>query len=430
MGGGNTVKTAKYMMMVSLFLTLLFNVNPLVAQFEDDMFAEETEVTCDPESVLTVYDNLELGDVSIDDIRQWYSFGSEYYKNKNYKAALPYLWKVFISDSTKYGRNAVRKIADSYFQLQHADSTLIACYRGLDRYPDHVILHYFAGFLQDNLGNDRCAIVHYEALVADNPEKTEYLEKLAFLYYKLKNEKAIEIQEKLTLVDPKNSEYANTLARYREYFYGKGAGIEAFKKAWENDPENIDAAFLYGKAAYHAGEYKAALIPLNKVIEKNPDHEEAHELIALCDEGLENYTHAITEYKKVLETRGKDADVMCAIAIDYRYLNQFSNALYWVNQALAAKPGYGIAYIVMAEVYENSVTYCQNKENRKRKYDDGLVYEKAYDQYQKALKDPNFKAEASRRMNNLKPYLPTDEEKFMNQNRKELKESCYTDWIK
>jgi len=429
MGGEDTVKKAYYLLVSGLVFTLLFGVTPIYAQLEDELLTLEAEIECEPESLLTVYDQVDLVDVSLDDIRQWYSFGSEYYKNKNYKSALPYLWKVFISDSTKYGRNAIRKIADSYFQLQRADSTLIACYRGLTKYPDHIFLHYIAGYLQDNLGNVRCAIPHYEALVADNPEKTEYLEKLAYLYYKQKDERAIEIQTRLTELDPKNSEYANTLAVYMEYFLGVGGGLEAYKKAWENDPENADAAFKYGKAAYNAGEYKAAKTALNKVVEKQPDHAEAHQLIALCDEGLENYSHAISEYKKALEKNPNDADIMCAIAVDYKYVNQFSSAKYWVNKALSAKPGYGRAYIAMAEIYESAVTYCQNKDNRKRKYDDGLVYQKAYNEYQKALNDPNFRAEARRRMNNLQPYLPTDEEKFMNQNRPDLKEACYTEWI-
>jgi hypothetical protein len=52
------------------------------------------------------------------------------------------------------------------------------------------------------------------------------------------------------------------------------------------------------------------------------------------------------------------------------------------------------------------------------------------DEYRKALNDPNYKSDARRRLNNLKPYLPTDEEKFMNQNRKTLKEDCYNSWIR
>jgi tetratricopeptide (TPR) repeat protein len=403
----------------------------MFAQFEDDEVEElQTEIFCVPDTILTSYDNKDYGDVSLNDIRHWYSFGYEYYKNKNYNAAIPYLWKVFINDSTKYARMAIGKLADSYFNLQQADSTFIACYRGLEKYPDYVILHYYVGFLQDNLGNAECAIPHYEALVADNPEGEEYLEKLAFLYYKKGNEKSIEVQTQLTNLAPTNSKYANDLALYSEHFYGAGGGLEAFKKAWENDPENMDFAFKYGKAAYEAGEYRAALMPLNKVIDKNPKNKKAHEIIALCDECLEQYSHAIAEYKKILEVDPNNAEIMCSIANDYKFLNQFQNGKYWVNKALQAKPGFGLAYIVMGEIYESAVTYCQNKDQRKRKYDDGLVYEKAMDEYRKALNDPNYKSDARRRLNNLKPYLPTDEEKFMNQNRKTLKEDCYNSWIR
>ncbi len=425
------MKKENFVIILCVFLWFLLSANLMFAQFEDNEFEEEQiEVACIPETLLTSYDNKDYGDISLNDIRHWYSFGYEYYKNKNYTAAIPYLWKVFINDSTKYARMAIGKLADSYFNLQQADSTFIACYRGLEKYPDYVMLHYYAGFLQDNLGNAECAIPHYEALVAENPEGEEYLEKLAFLYYKKGNEKAIEVQTQLTNLAPTNSKYANDLALYSEYFYGAGGGLEAFKNAWENDPGNMDFAFKYGKAAYEAGEYRAALMPLNKVIDNNPKNIKAHEIIALCDESLEQYSHAIAEYKKIVEIEPDNAEIMCSIANDYKFLNQFQNGKYWVNKALQAKPGFGLAYIIMAEIYESAVTYCQNKDQRKRKYDDGLVYEKAMNEYQKASKDPNYKSDANRRINNLKPYLPTDEEKFMNQNRKTLKEDCYNSWIR
>ena len=418
--------------LVSFLIIIFFNQNQLFAQFEDDEFdIPQEEVECKPESLTTVYDERDYGDVSLNDIRQWYSFGSEYYKNKNYKSAVSYLWKVFLNDSTKYARNAIRKLSDSYFQMQQADSTLIACYRGLDQFPDHAVLHYWAGFLQDNLGRDKCAIPHYEVLVADNPDREEYLEKLAFLYYKTDQlEQAIEMQQNLVNLDPANSKYSTDLALYMNALYGPGGGLEAFKQAWENDPENPQTAFKYGKAAYNAGEYNDAIKALLIVLEKEPNNKDAHELLAQSDEGLGRYNEAIAEYKKILETESNNAIVMCAIASDYRNLNQFSNARYWVNKALQAKPGFGLAYMIMAEVYESAVAYCQNKENRKRKYDDGLVYEKALKEYQKAARDPNYRSDANRRINSLRPYLPTDEETFMNQNRKTLKESCYTSWIK
>jgi tetratricopeptide (TPR) repeat protein len=401
----------------------------VLAQFEDDEFGEQEEQLCTPESLVTPYDKFYNIETPLNDVRMWFSFGSEYYKNKNYPSCLPYLWKVFIHDTAKYARASIRKIADSYFQLQKADSTLIACYRGLEKFPDHITLHYFAGFIQDNVGKFRCAIPHYEALVEDNPKKAEYLEKLAFLYFKDENEKAMQVQEQLVNLDPTNGEYNNTLAQYTDYFLGAGGALEARKKAYENDPQNMDFAIQYGKAAYDAGEYKAALVPLAAVIKKDAKNTEALEYSAMCCESLEDYTAANNDYKKILEVTPDNADIMCAIANNYKNMNQFSNGRYWTNKALQAKPGYGLAYMGMAEIYERAVTHCQNKENRGRKYDDGLVYELAYNQYRKALNDPAFRSKARARMGGLKPVLPTDEEVFMNQNRKKLKMKCYTSWI-
>ena len=399
-----------------------------LAQIEDD-FGDEEEQNCEPDSMITNYDKYYNPETPLNDIRMWFSFGSEYYKNKNYTAALPYLWKVFINDTSKYARASIRKIADAYFNLQKADSVLIACYRGLKKFPEHITLHYFAGFIQDNLGRFRCAIPHYEHLVKDNPENVEYLEKLAFLYFKDDNEKAIDVQEQLLKLDPTNAEYNNMLAKYTDYFLGPGGALEARKKAYQNDPGNIDFAMQYGKAAYDAGEYRAALEPLSAIVKRDAKNIEAYEYRAMCYESLEQYSTANSDYKKILEITPDDADIMCAIATNYKNMNQFSNGRYWINRALQAKPGYGLAYIGMAEIYERAVTFCQNKENRGRKYDDGLVYELAYYQYQKALNDPAFRSKARTRMDSLKPVLPTDEEVFMNQNRKKLKMNCYTSWI-
>ena len=121
---------------------------------------------------------------------------------------------------------------------------------------------------------------------------------------------------------------------------------------------------------------------------------------------------------------------MCGIATDYKSMNQFSNALFWTGKALKAKPGYGLAYITRAEIYEAGVDYCGDKEKRGRKYDDGLVYQKAYNSYAQAAKDPAFKSDAKKRMTGLKAVLPTEEEKFMNQNRTKITRDCYTSWIK
>ena len=414
--------------MLSLLMVVLFSTAQ--SQIDDDMFlsGQKTEDICAPENMTTPYDNYQSEGVPEEEIKKWYSFGSEYYKNKNYEAALPYLWKVFLNDTAKYAVLSIRKIAYSYFSLQMVDSTLIACYRGLERYPNHTNLHYYAGYLQDNLGKFRCAIPHYEKLVEDEPEEKTYLEKLAFLYYKDENQKAMDVQKSLVDLDPKNAEYQKTYILYVTHFLGDP--LEALRSAYKTDPSNIDLALSYGKTAHDQGQYKESIDPLSAVLAKDINHVEAHKYRAMSLEGLGQYNAAIADYKQILNTEPDNAEIMCAIAVAYKNMDQFSNGKFWVGKALQSKPGYGLAHMTMAEIYESSVTYCQNTEKRGRKYDDGLVYQKAYESYAQAAKDNDFKANALRRMDGLKTVLPTQEEKFMNENRQNITMDCYNSWIK
>lgn len=424
----------KNITLVSTLLIFIFT-SLSFAQLEDEdmLFGEEeeiTEVICVPETLASNYDHFKDKEFSSMDIRQFYSFGSEYFKNKSYTSALPYLWKVFLNDTAKYARNAIRKIADSYFNLQMADSTLIASYRGLALFPDQTRLHYYAGYIQENLGKFTCAIPHYEALVDSDPQNPQYLEKLAFLYFKNNDTKALDIQKKLVGLDPDNNTYRDMLVTMTKFFFQDGEEfINALKDAYKNNPNNIDNAYNLGIALLEQSEYLQALEPLSRIIDKlDNKYVNAYKARAQVYEGLERYTSAINDYKKVVDIESKNPEIMCAIANVYRNKEEFAKGRYWVNKALNAKPGYGLAYITMGEIYESAVTFCQK--GRGRKYDDGLVYGKAYAQYGKALRDPAYKSMANNRRRNLKPFLTTKEEDFMNQGRKTLKLSCYTSWIK
>ena len=420
---------ASILTVIVIFLTTGLSI----AQDEDGLlFGEDDEmieeVVCVPDTLKSNYDQFKDLEISSMELRQMYSFGSEYFKNKSYTSALPYLWKVFLHDTAKYGRNAIRKIADSYFNMQMADSTLIASYRGLALFPDQVRLHYYAGYIQENLGKFTCAIPHYEALVESDPTNIQYLEKLAFLYFKNKDIRAIEIVDRLIEIEPENSKWTEIKSIYISELIGDGEELlAALKEAYDKNPD-VNNSIKYAEEASNQGKYLEALGPLTNVIEKlDPKNVKAYRLRATSNEGLERYTSAINDYKKIADIEPQNAAIMCAIANVYRNQNEFSKGRYWINQSLKAKPGFGLAYITMGEIYESAVTFCQK--GRGRKYDDGLVYNLAYQQYSKAANDPAYKSIAKSRRNNLKPYLPTKEEKFMNQNRTTLKIACYTNWI-
>ncbi|RLD15398.1 hypothetical protein DRI50_04155 [candidate division KSB1 bacterium] len=393
---------------------------------DDEPQQDTTQTNCIPKNLVTKWDSLAKKPLN-QDIRLIFNFGYEYYKNQDYKEAKPYLWNVFLHDSSKYAKASVRRLADIYFIQGNVDSTLIICYRGLKLFPNMLRLHYYAGTLQNRLGKFRCAIPHFEKLVERDSTNIDYLKTLAFLYFKNDDERAVKIQEKVVELDPKNVEENDRLAQFVAHFYGEGADLEYRFNTWKKQPKNLELAFKAAKVAVRSGKYKRALEPLDTIISTKPT-KAALLLRAEAYENLNEYAKAIADYKHALKLKPNDPDVMLKIADNYRSMNKFSAAKTWVYKALKAKPGYGLAYITMGSIYETAVPYCQSKMKRKEtSYEDKLVYEKAYFEYKKAAKDPAFRSMAKKKQEIIKPFIPTKEDRFMHKNDK-IKSPCYQ-WI-
>jgi tetratricopeptide (TPR) repeat protein len=404
-------------------LTLSIFSSMLYAQDEglilgDDEQEKRAEGACVPEDLSVVYDNYIFKTDADLEVRKAYSFGREYHKNKNYKDAIPLLWKVFVNDSSKYASSAIGLIAECYFNVNKIDSTLIACYKGLERFPDNQKLHYYAGFLQNQLGRSACAIPHYESLVKKNPDNQSYLSTLAFLYFKEGDKRAIEVQKIVVAKFPEDGKAQEALANYMSFF-GESAKA-AWQQAWENDKTNFDAGRNYAKTAIDEGSYQEALAPLTTIIATGATALD-YQLRSSAYENLGQNSKAIDDLNEWLKLDPDNADIMLTIAENYMYLKRYSTSNNWIGQALRKKAGYGKAYITRGELYEYMVSACQGS---KTKLEDKLVYEEAIKVYYQAANDIAFKSQANTKINNLKPFIRTSEEIFMEPNVK-VKNDCY-----
>jgi tetratricopeptide (TPR) repeat protein len=415
------IKKLKWVLLIVLFFVSM-------GFSQDDFFGDEdedvqVEVVCIPENLAVSYDSLAGTVVDALELKMLYGYGSEHFKNKNYGEAIPYLWKVFLNNSPSSNR-AVGKIAESYFKQNKIDSTLIACYKGLEKFPDQQKLHYYAGFLQKELGKATCALPHYEALVAKNPKNKAYLSELAFLYYKTGNfENAIKTQTKIIELYPDDSKAQDMLPKYIEA--SGESPLIAYEKAWNQDNTNFDAGRSLARCAIEEGEYQKVLNPLNIIIAKEPKAAD-YKLRASAYENLSQFTKAIKDLNSWLSLDPDNVDILLNIAINYSSLNKFSTANSWITKAIHKKPGYGKPYIVRGELYEAMVGYCQgNRNNGKVEIEDKIVYEKAQKVYAQAQKDLSFKSKSKIKISNLKPFIRTAEDKFMAPNAK-IKSSCYS----
>lgn len=409
--------------------SLLFFASPGLAQLEDLEPLGEEEVSCQPEDLTTIYDQFKSDSLGQQQVGIWYSLAREEFKYNNYKRAIPYYWKVLVNDTTDKFKIVYTKLTQCYYNLNQPDSVLVVCYRGLEKYPDQVLLHYYAGLVHDLKGNTECAIPHYEAMVNANPEEKSYWSKLAYLYYKIDDPKAIEAQSKVVELDPTDVEASRLLAEIMEHF-GEDP-LEARKKAYENDPTNIDNAMSYGKSAFERGLYGDVVQPFESVLKQDPKHTVAMEYLGRSYEGMNQLSKGLNYYREILQIDPRNVNVLCLAASVYGRLHEFNTARKYVNNAQRVDQGNGLPHMIMAEIYENAVTYCMDKRTgNDLKYDDKLVYSYAVDELKKATKDSNVSGEAKRRINQFEAalLLPSTEDKFMHKNRTTTNDECYS-WI-
>ncbi len=415
---------------VVLVLTFFLFTGNGYAQIEGLEGIEELgrdTVQCKPDSFVTSYETYESDSLSAQQLGIWYSLAREEYKYENYERAIPYYWKVLVNDRGGKFRVVYSKLADCYFRLNQPDSVFIVVYRGLQLHPDYTRLHYWAGYLHDRLGHYGCAIPHYEALVNENPKEKSYWVKLAFLYYEENDPKAIQAQQKVVELAPKDVEASKLMAEIMEHF-GEDP-LQARKQTYLKDTTNVENAMRYARSAFERGLNKEAIEPFKAVVAQEPKNTTALEYIGRCYEGLNQLSTALQYYRKILQIEPKNVNVMCLMASVYGRLHQFKTASNYIYKAQQADPGNGLPHMVMAEIYESAVTYCSDKRaERSFNYEDKVVYRLAQDELRKAAQDPNYSSVAKNRVNQLDPLTPTKEDLFLHDNRLEPRGKCYA-WI-
>ena len=144
---------------------------------------------------------------------------------------------------------------------------------------------------------------------------------------------------------------------------------------------------------------------------------------------LEKYTRAINVYKEVEKIQPDNKKVLTNIATCYKELGRFSIARSYANKSLKIDSKYGLAFIVRGEIYEAAAEKCMSDRGKDvPEFDDKLIFELAYKEYQKATKDLQFKDSATNKMNYVRDFIPKNEDRFFHKGQKKAKLPGYK-WI-
>ncbi len=367
-------------------------------------------------------------------LKSW-SSGYEYYKNKSYADAKKYFWKVIKLDTamayadTFHYKDIFARLANCYVQENKPDSAQLAYTMGLKYFPNDVYLHEALGYILRGKGQLQEAAKHYEIAVKLNPKKASDWRILGEIYVKLNDdENAIRAYEKYIALKPNDRKAMEVLSILYRETGREDQAIAQKEKMLEQSPNDVTLMLQLGKAYSSQGNYKKARDMYLRVLKLEPENRTALALLGYVYMNLEDYNNAIATYKKLMKLEPKNTEVLCNIASAYRMKGEFRVARSYVRRAISINPRYGLAHITMGQIYESSAEKCINKKNGKVDFDDKLVYEKAYYEYKKALKDPEFADKAQRRMDAIATMLPTKEDRFFNKGKKEPTSSCYK-WI-
>jgi tetratricopeptide (TPR) repeat protein len=240
-------------------------------------------------SQTTVSDSVQKAD-SLKILTQ-YSLFSEYYKNKDYKSALPFGWKVIQLSPKKFAKWVYFKMEDALWyehdstnaapaKMKTIEDTLDYLYNLAIEYDtkDRGYFEARKAYIEQNWMNEnKDTVIHeYEDAIRDDSTIPDYYyDQLGQLYASNANnnndykQKAIELYEKLSEKEPNNQVWPTKLESLVSNIKDL---VSLTKKNWDLDHNNLAKAWKYAELCMKANMYKEAVTALNFLVTKSPNN--------------------------------------------------------------------------------------------------------------------------------------------------------------
>jgi len=364
------------------------------------------------------------------ELNKAWSTGYEYYKNKTYRSAINPFWKVVQLDTIDRFKDKFSLLADAYIKLNNPDSAQIVLEKGVIKYPQIAHLHRTLAYFYDGRGQVEDAIREYEAATRIDANQANDWRSLGNLYVKNnQTSEAINAFEKVVKLDPKDQDSQRVLSKLYKSTGDSDAAIRGMEEVKKLDPKNVENLFSLGREYFSNGDYDNAIVNFEQLVQLKPEDTSALEYLGNGLQNKGNFNRAINIYKEIMKLQPNNKKILTDIATSYKELGKYEIARAHARQALQIDPKYGMASIAIGEIYEAAAQNCYTARGKKApEFDDKLVYDLAYQQYQKGAEDLQFKDYALKRMSYVSDLRPTKEDLFFHKGQTKPKDPCYQ-WI-
>ena len=358
------------------------------------------------------------------------SLGYERYKQQSWGKAKKFFLKASEVDTSGIkAKYLYQWLGTCFAMLNQPDSAEWAYNRGLDFAPNHAYFYTALIHLYKIQGRFDEGLKLAQTLIELQPDSASSYKIQGELYRLDQNiEDAITAYNRALELNPKDQETQQILSDLYKQRGDITELIGTLENVVEQMPDNVNKRIELAKAYTQVGEYAKAVDQLKFVLSKEPENISALELIGDAYQNLKQYSNAISTYKQILGIQPNDKKNLCNLAMSYSSAGYYTTALTQIQRALSIDPKYGLAYLTKGMVYENAADKCVEKRDGKISFDDKLVYKMAYDEYQKAKKDIQWKFDANKRIEYVSLSIPKKEDYFMHKNQTKPRGDCYN-WI-
>jgi len=330
------------------------------------------------------------------------SNGYEYYKQRNWQKAIENYEEVRdLGCGEAMAENLYLYLGNAYREIDNKDSAIAVYQQGANYLPDNIYLHQNLAYMYKVTRQKQKELKQREAIVRLDSSNVEYLMDLADLYFDLNMfDKQIDALQRILKIEPNNSVAQTSLVTAM-----KKSGrdpIDVLRTRWQNNPNNSSYGVEYGEELFKRGNFEDAREVFKKVTAIDPENLRAWTQLGRCYENLNQPAKAIDAYQGILKVNPGRKDVIADISSLYLKMNDYKKAMEWANKCINTGSKNGMGYATRGAVYENLASNCSGG---KPDFNDKLVYQMAYEDYQQAV-DMGY-GKVTARIKYLENFIPS-----------------------
>jgi tetratricopeptide (TPR) repeat protein len=357
-------------------------------------------------------------------VLEQYSLFSEYHKNKDYKSALPYGWKVLEMDPARFARWFYYKMEETLWFMHDSSGaspeliseiqdSIVGFYDNAIKYhlEDKAYYQVRKAYVKEIwLEADADEVIKdYElAFEWKNDFSSFYYNRLGQLYKNNASDendyknKALDLYSMLSEKETDNPQWISELESLAENI---DELVQLSKRAWDLDKDNLQKAWRYASMAIRASDFLVAIEPLEFLVEKSPEAINYWNQLASAYQKTDQLTKAENAYRKLIQLEPQTREHYLNLGINLREQGKLPAARSEFQKASDVGGNWALPIYYEGFLYEQAARSCSD-------FDAKVVFLLAQQTYRRALSmDPSLDM-ARDRIGALSGAVPAKEDYF------------------